>query len=778
MPSTLKSLLAAASSRFSIGSGGRAPAASKKRFPITYSWRRFVLGIVSPAILVLALFVLSIFGVVTPTVERAITDRKKEMIRELTVAAWGILAECGRQERSGTHTREQAQQLALTEIRHLRYGSEGKDYFWITDLRSVMVMHPYRAELDGTDVSGYRDTAGEPVFVRFVNIARERGEGYATYQWQWKDDPERIEPKLSFVKLYEPWGWIVGTGVYLDDVRAETRRLTGRLTRLSLAIAAVLAVLLFVIGRQSYGIERRRRQAEHELRESEARYRLLVESAAEGILLVADGCVRFCNKPALAMLGLAEDDCRGRPVLELLAHGHPGSSALAEWLERGSGKARFDALMLGPGKKAVPVALAVSTVPVGGQTGLLVSIRDYPRVAGVVDPPPFGALLALIRASGTDELLKQSLPGAGAGSGGVSVSFHDLLKLDGSSLPLLIRKAQEAPTLEEIQRLCALATASVRLLLAAGARASHVTGFLSALCDAVIVRLIALAEADLGPAPVPYAFLALGSAGRGEQTLATDQDNALVYADPAPGAEPACDAYFHALASRVCDGLHAAGYTYCRGEVMARNPTWCRPLSQWRLLFDDWIERSTAEALHSVNIVFDFRHAAGDESLSDALRRHVLRDIASQETFFFNLARSTLEFKPPLGFFGKIVVESGGSHPETFDIKSGLVPIVNFARVYALRHALPAVGTLDRIGALSAAGVLQPASVAELRTAFEMLSLWRLRHQAAQFAAGQSPDNHVNPAELTEIEQAALRKIFEQITVFQSKMRLDFTRGL
>jgi PAS domain-containing protein len=743
-----------------------------------YHWRQFGVGIVFPAILVMTLFILAIFGVVTPTVETAIIERKKEMIRELTVAAWGILSEYGRQEQASLLSREQAQQRALTEIRHLRYGGEGKDYFWISDLRPIMVMHPYRAELDGTDVSGYRDAAGEPVFAKFVRIVRAQGEGYAAYQWQWKDDPERVEPKLSFVKLYEPWGWIIGTGVYLDDVRMEIRRLTGRLTRISMAIAAVLAVLLFVIGRQSYGIERRRRKAEQELRESEARYRMLVESAAEGILLAADQRILFCNKPALALLSLPESACLGRPVLELLAQGHPGSATLAEWLNTGTGAARFDALLLRHGQNPVPVALAVSPVSVSGKTGLLVSIREYHNEEKHEVSPPLGALLALIGASGIEELLTQTVTLPGQGKGSCQVSYQDLLKQDGASLPLLIRQVREAETATALQQLCAIATASARMLLVTGVKAGHITGFLATLCDAVIVRLIALAERELGPPPVPYAFLALGSTGRREQTLATDQDNALVYADPAPDIASACEAYFHSLASRVCEGLDAAGYAYCRGEVMARNPKWCRPISQWRCLFDEWLEKSSVEALQAVNIVFDFRHAAGDESLSEELRKHVQRDIASRETFFFNLAGSTLEFKPPLGLFGKIVVESSGRHPETFDIKSGLVPIVNFARVYALRHAVPAVGTLDRIHLLVAAGVLQPASAAELEMAFEMLSLWRLRHQAIQLASDQPADNHVHPAELTEIEQAALRKIFEQIHLFQSRIRLDFTGSL
>ena len=734
-----------------------------------------MLGIVSPAVLVLVLFVSAIFGVVTPGVERSITEKKKEMIRELTTAAWGILAEGGRKEQAGTLPRAEAQRQAREEIRTLRYGAEGKDYFWITDQAPVMIMHPYRPELEGRDVSGYIDEEGERVFVKLADTARAQGEGYASYHWQWKDDPARIAPKLSFVKRYEPWGWIIGTGVYLDDVRAETRRLTGRLTRISLGIAGALAALLAVIGRQSYGLERRRRRAERELRESEARYRLLVESAAEGILLVANGRVLFSNRPAQAMLELDADACADRPVPDLLVPGHAGAAALAEWLEKGSGRARFDAL-LRAGSRQVPAELAVSTVTVEGKTGLLISLREHPAPGEDADPMPFGALLALAGAAGADGLLRQPA----RTSDGVSdpCAYADLLRLDGAPVPALVRRAAAAESPDDLRRLCAQAAGAVRLLLGAGARAGHIMGFFSAMFDAAARRLVELALRDLGPPPVPFAFLALGSAGRAEQTLATDQDNAIAYADPPPGGEEACAAYFLALGARVCDGLNTAGYVYCRGDVMARNPRWCLPLSRWRERFDDWIENSTSEALQAVNIVFDFRHAAGDDSVSGALRRHLLRDLAGRDAFFFNLASATLAFRPPLGLFGQIVVESGGRHPETFDIKSGLVPVVNFARVYALRHALPEVGTLERVEALVRAGVLLPGSAAELRTAFELLSLWRLRHQGAQMALGLPPDNHVSPGELTEIEQAALRKIFEQIGVFQARLRLDFTGGM
>ena len=115
----------------------------------------------------------------------------------------------------------------------LRYGKEGKDYFWIQDMQPRMVMHPYRSDLNGKDVSEFTDPRGVAIFVEFARQVERAGEGYLNYVWQWKDDPTRLEPKESFVKGFSPWGWVIGTGIYTDDVRAEIDRLERNLVQVS-----------------------------------------------------------------------------------------------------------------------------------------------------------------------------------------------------------------------------------------------------------------------------------------------------------------------------------------------------------------------------------------------------------------------------------------------------------------------------------------------------------------------------------------------------------------
>ena len=121
-------------------------------------------------------------------------------------------------------TREQAQREAAARIELLRYGDEGKDYFWITDMHPTMVMHPYLPELDGQDLTNYEDQRGKTLFVAFVEAVRENGSGFVDYYWQWKDDPDRIVPKLSYVEEFEPWQWVIGTGIYIEDVNAAIAR--------------------------------------------------------------------------------------------------------------------------------------------------------------------------------------------------------------------------------------------------------------------------------------------------------------------------------------------------------------------------------------------------------------------------------------------------------------------------------------------------------------------------------------------------------------------------
>ncbi len=192
---------------------------------------RFAMRIVAPTVLAIALFVVSIFALIIPRFEAILLERKKDTIRELTYSVVSVLAEYAAEADAGRTTAEKAQADAAARVRDIRYGRESKDYFWITDMRPAMIVHPYRPDLVGTDVGGYADANGVRVFVEFVNAVREKQEGYVEYLWQWEDDAQRIVPKLSFVKRFAPWDWVVGTGIYLDDVRAEIDAMVRRLDR-------------------------------------------------------------------------------------------------------------------------------------------------------------------------------------------------------------------------------------------------------------------------------------------------------------------------------------------------------------------------------------------------------------------------------------------------------------------------------------------------------------------------------------------------------------------
>jgi CBS domain-containing protein len=210
---------------------------------------------------------------------------------------------------------------------------------------------------------------------------------------------------------------------------------------------------------------------------------------------------------------------------------------------------------------------------------------------------------------------------------------------------------------------------------------------------------------------------------------------------------------------------------------MASNPKWCQPLSRWRQYFTDCVTAANPQDLLDVNIFFDFRSVHGEAAHVAQLRQH-LQDLLEpgQPVFFFHLAQSTLQFKPPRGFFGNIQLESGGDHPATFNIKSAIIPLVNFARLYALRHHLAETNTLERLARLRDQGVLLPSSHDELAQAWTALTQMRMAHQSGQTGRGEPPDNFINLSELTQLERSILKKVFADIVVFQARLETDFAR--
>ncbi len=249
----------------------------KKR--INTIFRRIAL----PALLTIVLFVTAIFFIILPQLEKSFIARKQEMIREQTETAWSLLSDYRDRELSGELTTSEAQLRAILRIGKLRYGPEKKDYFWINDMTPQMLMHPYRPDLVNKDVSDFKDPHGKRLFFEMVQLVQRQGAGYVEYMWQWKDDPTKIVPKISYVKEFVPWRWVIGTGMYIDDVHAEVAVIRNKLSAISTGILFIVSLLAFYSIRQSILADRERERLMKSLGESTERFRNLVETTSDWI---------------------------------------------------------------------------------------------------------------------------------------------------------------------------------------------------------------------------------------------------------------------------------------------------------------------------------------------------------------------------------------------------------------------------------------------------------------------------------------------------------------
>lgn len=225
-----------------------------------------IIKVIVPPLLASTLFVIALFGLVLPLSQHNLLEQKKETITLLTQAAINLLTYYDRRVQTGQLSLEEAQRRAVQQIRGLRYGGEDKDYFWINDLTPRMIMHPYRPELEGQNLATFTDPTGKHIFLEFVNTVKEQGgSGYVSYLWQLKDRQDHIVPKLSYVKLFEPWGWVVGTGVYLEEVHTQFQEISRELMYISAAIMMLIVLLSVAIIYHGLSEVNKRRIAEQEL---------------------------------------------------------------------------------------------------------------------------------------------------------------------------------------------------------------------------------------------------------------------------------------------------------------------------------------------------------------------------------------------------------------------------------------------------------------------------------------------------------------------------------
>ncbi|TVR68000.1 MAG: PAS domain S-box protein [Spirochaetaceae bacterium] len=989
-------------------------------------WRWLLPRIVLPSLLVIGFFVTLLFAVLIPTVEELLLQRKREMTAELTNSAWSILSDYDREVREGNLSLEEAQAAAVERIRRLRYGPDELDYFWITDMHPRMVMHPYRPDLEGSDLTGFTDPDGVRPFVEFVQAVRDRSSGYVRYVWQWQDDPERLEAKDSYVRGFEPWGWIIGTGLYEDDVKREIAAITSRMIDASFIVTILAGALLVLITQQSLKLERRRSEAERDLQLSHERYRLLVESSVAGTLLLVDGHCSYANRPMLEMLGYTVAELALLDLSDIITpdaadHDEEERRKAAEKLRRIAAgeeiREPFE-VQLKP-RDAPPETVLISSTAVffSGRGGVILSVQDIShhramrtalgesrakyealarnissgvfrmvledempliemnpaaeRIFGLQDgwsgPLSFQDLMATEESSRqflqrlrTDgavrDMIVQVRSGSGklrtvrlsavlaesdgesspvcdaimediserrrteaqretlisqlqtsllflteqvrnsmneavscsldtpvtkavrlmgrhgaeavvvTGSGGEPIGIvtdHDIrrrvvaaeldaripvsrimsapvitisetspvfeafllernhdvdhlvvtdsagvltgiirsnrtVRLDEYSPVVLLKLIANAASVDDLADCHEKLPVLVGSLVDSGASSENICHVTTAVSDAIAQRVIVLATEELGPPPAPFAFVALGSEAREEQTLVTDQDNAIIYqprgggsgcdapgdnahagggtgaADGSGDASEVCAAYFLRLGELVCRGLEQVGYPLCEGEAMARDARWNRTLEDWKRSFTGWIVEPDGTALAHCNVFFDLRCIHGDRSLVRELWQHVDRQLEQNPAFFSHMALNTLHYKPPIGLFGQIVTTSSGEGANTFDIKGAMLPIVNFARLYALRNHLSETNTFDRLEQLHALGVLKEESFRGTLQAYDYLMRLRYRHQVGLIREGKEPNNLVDPRALTQIESGTVKNTLSRIHAIQKKVSYDF----
>jgi len=287
-------------------------------------------------------------------------------------------------------------------------------------------------------------------------------------------------------------------------------------------------------------------------------------------------------------------------------------------------------------------------------------------------------------------------------------------------------------------------------------------------------RLLELAEESLGPPPVPYCFLALGSMARDEQMLVTDQDNAIILDDSYDAALHG--EYFTALTQFVCDGLNTCGYTYCNGDIMATNPKWQLTLSQWKRVFSQWIENPDPEALLHCSIFFDLEGVWGKEQWATELRRHIAVQAKDNRKFLAALARNALLRTPPLGFFKAFVMEKDGRHNNSINLKRrGTAPLTDVIRVHALAIGSRARNSFERLDDIIAAKLLPEGSAQDLSDALEYLSIVRVKHQAKDVLQKVAPDNNIEPDNLSRFERRNLKEAFQVVSAAQNFLKFRYT---
>lgn len=353
------------------------------------------------------------------------------------------------------------------------------------------------------------------------------------------------------------------------------------------------------------------------------------------------------------------------------------------------------------------------------------------------------------------------------------VHLSDIIRYETQSGLYLVSNILNQSTVEGLARLGPDVQATFVRMVQEGANSHMVGSALSTIGRTFTRRLLELGEQSLGPPPVTYCFMVNGSMARDEQSIVTDQDNALVLSDD---FDPALhDDYFYRLAKFVSDGLDACGYAYCKGDIMATNPQWRQPLHIWKQYFNDWIDDPSPERLLHSSIFFDLDSAYGEELYIDQLQSLIAERAARSPLFLAAMARNALNRTPPLGFFRTFVMEKDGKHNNSINLKRrGTAPMVDLVRVHALACGSKAQNSFERIEAIGNTQLLATGVSEKLRYALEFMCMSRIRHQVIDLQEERLPDNNIEPENVESSERHTLKDAFQVLSNAQKFLKFRY----
>ena len=830
--------------------------------------------IILPAAAGIILFTFSIFNLFIPETEKILLSRKKEMIKELTHSAVSILDEFNRDYEKGYITIDDAKNKAAAVINHIRYGKENKDYFWITDLKPEMIAHPYRADLIGSDLSTYKDAEGEFVFLKIVETVNEKKEGYVEYSWQWKDESDKVAPKISYVKKYDKWNWIVGTGIYIDDEIKEINKLEKYLKDISLFISMLLFIILLIIVLQNIKKEKVLKENRIRLQKSDEKYRALADRTNEGTLIIQNGKCTYSNPSVRKMLGYSENELLMQTAVDLFpeAYTEGEPTAIGEMLERGEiTPAMTETEIYGKGGSRISVLMETGRIEISGNEGYIVNVREISsrvtinktelrrnriiselqssllflsepafeiareipvinyrlsiknasklmnsgrsssflvksesgEILGIVtdkdirsrliaedknpDDPVYSIMTSPVIKADSRILIFEAVSimktnnirhlilEDGSIDKGYVVRAKDLIEFHKYPAAVTAGELENASSYSDLQKSFSHVPFIIKALIETGNRSRNIMRIVTTFTDILIKKIIETAVLDSGPPPVRFAFIAPGSLGRLEQTLSSDQDNAIIFEQPDDNTDiEEIREYFTGLGEIISDELNKAGFPYCSGGIMAKNPKWCCSISTWKKYFTKWITKPEPEEILHFNMFFDYRLIYGDPGLSEDLEKHISETMDTFPQFFLHLANSSSLYKAPVNMFGNIIFDSTERSSKIIDIKELILPIVSFARLYSLKHGLKETNTFARLDSLMEKGIIHPATHNELTHIYDFLNQIRLKRQAAAVSEERQPDNLAEQSSLTHIENAMLKNAVNNIGELQKKINFDF----